>query len=158
MFVLCSSIILHKWTFFFRRKQLLFLFMCISISFSNVYLFLRRKGLALFFVCSSIGFKIFDLFLRRKGLALFLVCISIIDQNLCFLIGRERLSISFHCCRICFQILFENTFSMLFNLNWFSSAENSCNLHAIIAILLIFFHKCLVFLLPPSSFIYIIVW
>ncbi len=93
-------------------------------------------------------------FLRRKGLVLFLVCISIVDQNLCFLTGRERLLISFHCCRICFQIMFEKTFSMFFNLSWCSSAENSCNMHAIIAILVIFFHKHLVFLLHPSSFIY----
>jgi hypothetical protein len=47
---------------------------------------------------------------------------------------------------------------MLFNLSRCSSAENSCNLHAIIAILLLFLHKYLVFLLRPSSFIYIIDW
>ncbi len=37
-------------------------------------------------------------------------------------------------------------------------AKNFCNLHAIIAILLIFLHKYVVFLLSPSSFIYFIVW
>ncbi len=66
---------------------------------------------------------------------------GIYDQTLCFLIGRERLLISFHCCRICFQILFEETFTMLFNLSGCSSAENSCNLHATIAIFFIFMHK-----------------
>ncbi len=54
---------------------------------------------------------------------MFLVCISIIDQNLYFLIGRDRLSILFHCCRFCFQILIEETFSMLFNLSRCSSAR-----------------------------------
>ncbi len=60
------------------------------------------------------------------------------------------------------QNLFSNFFwrniQHAFNLSWCSSAENSCNLRAIIAIILIFFHKYLVFLLHPSSFIYIIVW
>ena len=71
---------------------------------------------------------------------------------------EKRPLISFHHCRIFFQILLEETFSMLFDLSRCSSAENSCNLHAIIAILLIFLHTYLVFLLRPSSFIYIIDW
>jgi hypothetical protein len=37
------------------------------------------------------------------------------------------------------------------------SAENSCNLHAIITILFIFLHEYLVFVLCPSSKIYIII-
>ncbi len=57
-----------------------------------------------------------------------------------------------------FQILFEETFSMLFNLSGCSCAEDFCNLHAIIAILLIFLQKYLVFVLHLSSFLYIIVW
>ncbi len=66
------------------------------------------------------------------------MCSRIIDQDLSFPTGREGLSMSFHCCRTCFQILFEETFSMLFNMSGCLSAENLCNLHVIIAILLIF--------------------
>jgi hypothetical protein len=55
-------------------------------------------------------------------------------------------------------MLFEETFRMLFNLSRFLCAENFCNLYAIIAILLIFLHKYLVFVLRSSSFIYIIDW
>jgi hypothetical protein len=80
------------------------------------------------------------------------------DQDLCFSIRREGLLISFHCCRICFHILFEELFSVLLNLSRCLCVENSYNLHAIIAILLIFLHKYLVFVLHPSSFIYIIDW
>ncbi len=91
-----------------------------------------------------------------EKLSLFLMCNRIIDQNLCFPIGSQGLLILLPCCRIRFQILFEETFSMLFNLSGCLSAENFCNLHAIIAILLIFLHIYLVFVLHPSSFIYII--
>jgi hypothetical protein len=41
---------------------------------------------------------------------------------------------------------------MLFNLSRCLCAENFCNLHAIIATLLIFLQKYLVFVLSPSSF------
>jgi hypothetical protein len=47
---------------------------------------------------------------------------------------------------------------MLFNLSGCLCAEDSCDLHTIIAKLLIFLHKYLVFVLHPSSIIYIIVW
>jgi hypothetical protein len=74
---------------------------------------------------------------------MFLLFSSIFDQDLCFPIEREGLLISFICCRICFQILFEGTFSILFYLSRCSCAENFCNLHAIIAILLPFLHNIL---------------
>ncbi len=99
---------------------------------------------------------IFVFFLWWERLLIVLLFSSIYDQTLCFCIGRERLSISSHCCRICFQILFEEIFSMLFNLSGCSSAENPCNLHKIIATFFIFLHEYLVFVLRPSSFIYII--
>jgi hypothetical protein len=101
---------------------------------------------------------IFELCSPVKETVVVLMCSRIIDQNLCFLIERERLLILFHCCRICFRILFEKSFSMLSNLSGCSCAENICNSHAIIAILLIFLHKYLVFVLSPSSFTYIIDW
>ncbi len=88
---------------------------------------------------------------------MFLLFSTIFDQDLSFPIGREGLSIPFDCCRICFQILVEETFSMLFNLSRCSCAENFCNLHANIATILIFFNKYLVFALSPSSLIHIIV-
>ncbi len=93
-----------------------------------------------------------------ERLSIYLLFSGMLDQDLCFAIGRQRLSILFHCCKVCFQILFKETFSMLINLSGCSCAEDPCNLHAIIAILLIFLHKYLVFILCPSSFIYIIVW
>ncbi len=82
---------------------------------------------------------------------------NIFNQDLCFFIRRKRLFISFHCCRICFQILFEETFSMLFSFSGCSCAENFCNLQAIFAILLIFLHKYLVFVKSSTSLIHIIV-
>jgi hypothetical protein len=88
---------------------------------------------------------------------MFLLFSSVFDQDLGFPIGREGLSILFNCCRICFQILFEETFSMLFYLSGCSCAENFCNFHAFIAMLLLFLHKYLVFVLSPSSFLHIIV-
>ncbi len=83
---------------------------------------------------------------------------NIFNQDLCFFIRRKGLLIPFNYCRVCFQILFEETFSMLFNLSGCLGAENFCNLHAIIAILLIFWHKYLVFVLGQFSLIHIIVW
>ncbi len=106
---------------------------------------------------SSVHLPLFIL-LFGKLAWLFLMCSRIINQDLCFPIRREGLLISFHCFRICFQILFEETFSMLSNLSRCSSAESFCNLHSIIAILLIFLHKYLMFLLRPSSFVYIVAW
>ncbi len=88
----------------------------------------------------------------------FLCAAESMTKTCAFFIGREGLLISFHCCRICFQILFEETFSMIFNLSGCSSAENSCNLNAIIFILFIFLHTYLVFVLHQSSFNYIIDW
>ncbi len=98
----------------------------------------------------------FEIFFWWERLPIVLLSSDMFDQNLCFPIWRERLSISFYSCRVCLQILSEETFSMLFNLSRCSSAENFCNLHAITAILFIFLHKYLVFLLRPSSFVYIV--
>ncbi len=46
-----------------------------------------------------------SVFLLWEKLSIVLLFSGICDQNLCFLFGRERLSISFHCCGICFYIL-----------------------------------------------------
>jgi hypothetical protein len=102
--------------------------------------------------CSNFG-----LYPLVREMLMFLLFGNIVNQDLCFSIRREGLSILFGCCKIGFQILFEETFSMLFNLSGCSCAENFCNLHAIIAILLIFLHKYLVFVTSPSSFIHVIV-
>ncbi len=131
--------------------------MCISISFLKFWPISHEEETCVVSCVHQHHCIIFDFFLWWERMSIVLLFSSIYDQTLCFLIGRERLSISFHCCRVCFQILFEETFSMLYNLSGCLSAENPCNLHEIIAIFFIFLHEYHVFILRPSSLIHIVV-
>ncbi len=127
-FFLCAAASFVKiWTLSSGKRDSC-CFLCAAASFVKIQTLSSGERDSRCFLCASASLhNICVFFLCWERLPLFLMCSRIIDQDLCFPIRREGLSISFHYCRICLQILFEKTFSMLFNLSRCSSAENFCN-------------------------------
>ena len=102
-------------------------FLCASASVCKILIFFQEEGTRAVSCVHQHHCIKFELFFWWERLLIVLLFSGMCDQNLCFLFGRERLSILFHCWGICFYILSEKTFSMLFDLSWCLSVKNFGN-------------------------------
>ncbi len=157
--LMCINILVQNLTFVIRKKVACIAFLCAAALVSNMLTFLSGgKHLNCFLSVSAFLVNIWALSSGERDCQYFCFSAACLTKTCAFLLEERDSQYRFTAAEFVFKFCLKKHSACFFYLSWCLCAENVCNLHAIIAILLIFLHKYLVFLLRPSSLIYIIDW